>query len=1126
MLARFDRLSLRAKLTLGFVALIGLMLAGGGAALLSHRVALAAMESFLDRDNRIAELSLTGRAALGQARRYEKEFLLKVKEFGYEETKSRYATLIHARLEALREDMDAVRRLSDDPGMAQQTRTIEEIAGRYEAGFLKVVALHGRLGRVDTGLEGQFRDRAHAIESLLRQGAPERLMSGLLTLRRHEKDFIQRGTSRHADAFEAAATGFRQDVARSDLPSRRKAELLLLGDEYRALFREYVAVEALIDADTQAYLEEAILIEPLLEQFHARASRAAAETRHALHGLGAATAWTVVVAGLIAILLALLVAGFIVRNANRWIGGCVAFADRLAAGDWTARLPQAAGDNEFGTLAAALNHMADALLAAHGKEEAAAAEQQRLNRTLRMLSRCNETLVRAPSETDLLEGICHHIVETGGYRLAWVGFARDDAQRSVAPAAHAGEGGGYLDDLRISWADTERGRGPTGTAIREGRIVVTHSLASAPEFAPWRAEAAKRGYASSIALPLRGRDGVLGALNIYAAEAEAFDVDEVRLLRELADDLAFGIVSQRDATARARAEEALDYYANYDGVTGLANRNLFGDRLRQATLHTARSGRRMAVLMLGLDRFKAINDSLGHDAGDALLKHVGQSLAAALREGDTVARLSSGEFAVAMSDLARDEDAAPVAMKLLEAAMRPLTLNGNDIYTTASMGISVYPKDGTDAASLLQNADAALSSAKAMGGNLFHFYSPQMNESMAARFALESGLRLALERDELRVHYQPRVSLQGGEMTSAEALVRWEHPEAGMMPPAQFIPLAEETGLILPLGEWVINSVCRQLRAWLDAGLPVPPVAVNLSARQFRQKNLVQVVRQALRVEGLEARYLELEITESALMDDMEAAIATLRELKAIGVKLSLDDFGTGYSSLSHLKRLPIDYLKIDQSFVRELTTDPDAAAICLAIVGLAHNLKLTVIAEGVETAGQANYLRQQRCDEMQGYYFSRPVPAGEFERFMTQATTLALPLRPPEERRTLLLVDDEANILSALKRMLRRDGYEIFTAGSAREGFDILSTHAVQVIVSDQRMPEMNGTEFLSKVRGLYPDTIRMVLSGYTDLGTITESINRGAIYKFLTKPWDDEQLREQVREAFHHYDAARLKA
>jgi len=1122
MLAWFERLSLRAKLALGFGALLGLMLVGGATALLSHAYALRAVEAFLDRDHRIAELSLESSAAMGKARRYEKEFLLKVRVFSHEEARSRYASLVASQLAVVRDNMATIRGLSGNAEISAESRAVEDVTHLYETGFLRVVEHYGRIGRLNTGLEGQFRDRAHAIETLLAQGAGERLRSDLLTLRRHEKDFILRGLTRYTEEFEAAADRFEKDVAQAGLPGGRKDKLLQLIKQYRALFREYVATDAAIDAATLDYLGAVHKIEPRLERLHAHAGEAVATTRDTLQRLNRTTTLTLAGVGLSSILLGLLVAAFVVRNTNRAVAACVDFARRLTAGDWNARLPSSAGHNEFTVLGAAFNHMADAMQEAHHRDEVREVELVRMNRTLKMLSRCNEALVRAESEAGLLETICRQIVDSGGYRLAWVGFARHDEGKSVQPAAFAGIDGNYVAGLNLTWGDEECRRGVGGLAIREDRSVIARHIATDAVFDPWREAATRLGFGSCLALPLRGKGEVLGTLSIYAAEADAFDAEEMSLLQELADDLAFGIVSLRQAAGREEAERALDYQANFDTITGLANRNLFGDRLRQAMVHAARADRQIAVLVLGLDRFKAINDSQGLDAGDALLLHVGRSLTVALREGDTVARLSGDEFAVTLSDLAGEEDVAAVALKLLAAVLEPMTLAGRNVYTSASMGISIYPKDGTEVDSLLQNAGAAMSSAKSMGGNLFRFYAAAMNERISALFAMESELRRALEQDELRVYFQPRVNLASGEMCGAEALVRWQHPERGLVPPAEFIPVAEDTGLILPLGEWMIKSVCRQQRAWLDAGLSPPPVAVNLSALQFRQENLTQLIRGELEVHHLEARYLEMEITESTLMDNVDESIAMLHELRATGIKLSLDDFGTGHSSLSRLRRLPIDHLKIDQSFVNNLTTDPDDAAVCLAIIGLAHNLRMTVIAEGVETEGQANYLRRHRCDEMQGYYFSRPLPTGDFEQLLVQPRILALPVQTADERRTLLLVDDETSILTSLTRLLRREGYKILTAGSAREGFELLATHKVQVIVSDQRMPEMSGTEFLSRVRDLYPDTIRMVLSGYTEFNSVSDAINRGAIYKFLTKPWDDETLRTEVREGFLHHESA----
>ncbi len=391
-----------------------------------------------------------------------------------------------------------------------------------------------------------------------------------------------------------------------------------------------------------------------------------------------------------------------------------------------------------------------------------------------------------------------------------------------------------------------------------------------------------------------------------------------------------------------------------------------------------------------------------------------------------------------------------------------------------------------------------------------------MDADAARRLGLETALREALARDELSVVYQPQISLDSGHMIGMEALLRWSNPQFGAISPAEFIPIAEETGLILPIGEWVLRTACLHTRQWLDLGLARLRIAVNLSARQFHQSNLAALVGQTLAETGLAPGDLELEITESSFIDDVDGAIAQCQALKALGVKLSLDDFGTGYSSLAYISRFPFDKLKIDQGFVRDIIENPVNAAIATAAIVMARSLNLMVLAEGVETEAQASFLRGRRCDAMQGYLFSRPLTPVDFGQLLVGNKRLTLADSPRDSGQTLLLVDDEPNILSSLTRLLRREGYRILTATSPLEAFELLAKQPVQVIVSDQRMPEMSGTEFLARVRQLYPDTIRLVLTGYTDIDSITGAINLGAIYKFLTKPWDDDLLREQIREAF----------
>ena len=571
-----------------------------------------------------------------------------------------------------------------------------------------------------------------------------------------------------------------------------------------------------------------------------------------------------------------------------------------------------------------------------------------------------------------------------------------------------------------------------------------------------------------------------------------------------------------DLSERREAAERIQYLSSYDTLTGLPNRSLFADRLNQSLMNARRFDRGTAVILLDLDRFRLVNDTLGPPAGDEVLIEISRRLTLQVREGDTVGRRGGNEFGFVMASLAHEHDAIALVQRMLEAIAVPVLVNGQTVVVTASVGVSVAPMNGETGEALLKAADIALLRAKKAGCNSFCFYSTEMDADAARRLSLEAGLRLALAQGELSVHYQPQISLETGRMLGMEALLRWNSAQFGAVSPAEFIPIAEECGLIVPIGEWVLRTACQQTKAWLDLGLMPLRVAVNLSARQFRQPNLTAVVLDALAGSALPPAALELEITESAIIDDVDQAVAICHDLKRIGVKLSLDDFGTGYSSLAYVSRFPFDKIKIDKAFVHDVIDNPVNAAIASAAIVMARSLNLTVLAEGVETEEQASFLRGRRCDAMQGYLFSRPVPAEEFAPFLLGNKQLPVIDRSSDHARTLMLVDDERNILSSLTRLLRREGYHILTAESPAEAFRKLAVEPAQVIISDQRMPEMSGTEFLSRVRQLYPDTIRMVLTGYTDLESVTGAINRGAIYKFLTKPWDDDSLREQIREAF----------
>ncbi len=438
-----------------------------------------------------------------------------------------------------------------------------------------------------------------------------------------------------------------------------------------------------------------------------------------------------------------------------------------------------------------------------------------------------------------------------------------------------------------------------------------------------------------------------------------------------------------DISQRKYDEERIERLAYYDPLTDLPNRVLLQDRLARVLANAQRDQHSAAILMLDLDRFKNINESLGHNVGDSVLQAVADRLRSCVREADTVARLGGDEYLVVMGDMDNAQDAAQVAQKILSAFNSPVTVDGKELGVTLSIGISVFPNDGEDEQTLMKNADSAVYSAKEAGRNTYQFYTRDMNASMLETLMIENALRRALERQELRLFFQPQVDLTSGKIIGAEALIRWMHPEQGLLAPCSFIPIAEDSGLIVPIGEWVLRDACRHLKAWQNAGFTDLTVAVNMSAVQFRQENLAERIIAIGSETGIDLQHLELELTESMIMHNAEAMIESMNVLKALNLKLSIDDFGTGYSSLSYLKRFPIDKLKIDRSFVNDITENPADLAISKVIIDLARNLNMRAIAEGVETAEQLRLLRENGCDEIQGYYFSKPVPAEEFEAML-----------------------------------------------------------------------------------------------------------------------------------------------
>jgi diguanylate cyclase (GGDEF)-like protein/PAS domain S-box-containing protein len=473
---------------------------------------------------------------------------------------------------------------------------------------------------------------------------------------------------------------------------------------------------------------------------------------------------------------------------------------------------------------------------------------------------------------------------------------------------------------------------------------------------------------------------------VRGAEVEVYRRDRtkkwvlmnLRAVRDTEGNIALHEGTVEDITDRKTAEARVRYLAYYDALTGLPNRTLLRDRLSKALAGARRRKDKVALLFLDLDRFKDVNDSLGHSLGDVLLQEVAERLRRWAREQDTVARLSGDEFLTVLTSVNDTSDAAVAAERLMDAMIAEFVVQGHSLSISCSLGVSFFPEHGADSETLIKNADAAMYCAKKSGRNNFRFFTQEMNTQVVERLTLESNLRLALDRKELFLVYQPQIDIGTGRINGLEVLLRWQHPELGLVPPDKFIRIAENNGMIMPIGEWVLRTACAQARKWQDEGLSAVSVAVNVSAVQFRQESFCELIRSILHETGLSPQYLELEVTESLLLWDAPVTFSVLRELKAMGVTIAIDDFGTGYSSLSYLKQFPFSKLKIDRSFVRDIAVNPDDAAITIAIISMAKSLSLRVIAEGVENEAQMAFLRAHQCDEIQGYYFSKPLPVDE----------------------------------------------------------------------------------------------------------------------------------------------------
>jgi diguanylate cyclase (GGDEF)-like protein/PAS domain S-box-containing protein len=865
----------------------------------------------------------------------------------------------------------------------------------------------------------------------------------------------------------------------------------------------------------------------------------------------------------------------------------------------------------------------------------------RLNRLYRTLSHTSALIVRTSDSRGLFQGICRIARQHGGFVMPWVGVL-DPQSGTLGLEAHVEAQPPDFPQVSIR-EDVPEGRGASGRAMRDARIVICNDILDDPASAPWRDHYQRHGIRSIAALPLVAAGRVIGVFNLNASVPGYFDEDIGQLLREMVDELSYALdrmnleaehgraicalqdseerfrqlaenipqmfwltdpaleqalylspacttltgrdahgaqqryaawiaaihdedrervlKARRDAAPRGtydieyrivhtdgmlrwvndrafpirdaqgrvariagiasditqarEAQARLEHLAHHDQLTNLPNRGVFYERLTHGLVQAARHHWVVGVLFIDLDRFKTVNDTMGHSIGDGLLRQIAGRLLECVRGEDTVSRLSGDEFAVVLARLTDADDAGLVAAKILQRLKSPFQVGGTEVVVSASIGITLYPGDASSADVLMRNADAAMYNAKSRGRDNYQFYTAEMNARALARMQLESRLRGALDRDEFVLHFQPKIQLESGRICGFEALLRWQPPGEALVSPADFIPLLEETGLITPVGEWVVAAACRQILAWRTAGLAPVPVAINLSARQLRHAGFSGLVATMLARYAIEPTLLQVEITESSLMENPEEAQIALAELKALGVTLAIDDFGTGYSSLAYLKRFPFDTLKIDRSFVRDIPGDPDDTMIARTIIALAHSLGLEVVAEGVETDEQLAFLIANRCDQAQGYLFARPLPGATSTSLLAKDEPLYVRgvHASSGQAPAVLVLDDELNDLILVQQLLQRDGYQVLIATTIKDALDVLASHNVVAVVSDQRMPEMSGVEFLSRVKRSYPEVERIMLSGVNDAAAMAAAINQGAVHKYYVKGRDDGPLREAIR-------------
>jgi diguanylate cyclase (GGDEF)-like protein/PAS domain S-box-containing protein len=623
-------------------------------------------------------------------------------------------------------------------------------------------------------------------------------------------------------------------------------------------------------------------------------------------------------------------------------------------------------------------YMAGTVVDIHERKQAEI-KVRRLNRVYAVLSGINALIVRVRHRDELFRDACRIAVEAGEFRLAWIGLV-DWPSARMRPAAWHGVGEQYVRKLPLGLtADDPDTYGFAGMAVTQHKAVVVEDMVTDPRVRR-REDNRELGLHSLAVLPLIVSGQAIGTLALYSAESGFFDDEEMKLLLELASDIAFAL----DHIDKA---EKLNYLAYYDALTGLANQSLFYERITQHIETAKRDKHKFAVLALNIDRFQKINDTLGRQAGDDLLQQIAKRFLDHGADNGRQARIDADHFSVVIPDFRSEEELARrIEQRIREYFGPPFRIGDSELRITARVGIALYPDDGTDPDTLYRNAEAAVKKAR-VRGELYLFYAQEMTEKIAGALALENKLRQAMEKDEFVLYYQPKVDTKTRTVLGVEALIRWKSPELGLVPPLQFIPLMEETGMIVEVGAWALRQAARDHRGWQEQGLAAPRIAVNVSPVQLRRGDFVETVRSAVAL-GTAAPGIDLEITESLIMEDIEANIDKLQQVRALGLGIAVDDFGTGYSSLRYLAKLPVQTLKIDRSFIVTMQDEEDTMTLVATVISLAHSLRLKVVAEGVETEDQAAILKQLECDEMQGYLFSRPLPLADITALLRASAT------------------------------------------------------------------------------------------------------------------------------------------